>query len=138
MKKYGLLNNECINNYNGNYLLKLKDDIDFLGKSKINGYKDIKMNFSIKEDPFLLNISEIVPISKEYYSNIKQCQYIIMQEMIFDKIIKDSITIEKNEKKNIKEINNYFYQSIVFLLLFSLSYILRVLMWCILISKANG
>ena len=106
MKKYGLLDNECINNYNGNYLLKLKDDIDFLGKSKINGYKDIKMNFSIKEDPFLLNISEIVPISKEYYSNIKQCQYIIMQEMIFDKIIKDSITIEKNEKKNIKEINN--------------------------------
>ena len=106
MKKYNLLNNECINNYKGNYLLKLKDDIDFLGKSKINGYKNIKLNFSIKEDPFLLNISEIVPISKEYYSNIKQCQYIIMQEMIFDKLIKDSVIVDKNEEKNLKEINN--------------------------------
>jgi len=108
MKKYGLLNDECISNYKGNYLLKLKDDINFLGKSKINGYKNIKMNFSIKEDPFLLNISEVVPISKEYYSNIKQCQYIIMQEMVFDKMIKDrdSINCDKNEKKNFKEINN--------------------------------
>ena len=108
MKKYGLLNDECISNYKGNYLLKLKDDINFLGKSKINGYKNIKMNFSIKEDPFLLNISEVVPISKEYYSNIKQCQYIIMQEMVFDKMTKDrdGINFDKNEKKNFKEINN--------------------------------
>ena len=112
MKKYGLLDDECVNNYKGNYLLKLKDDIDFLGKSKINGYKNI-MKFSEKEDPFLLNISEIVPINKEDYSNIKQCQYIITQEMIFDKIINDKDNnkiIDNKDKKNIKEINNNKYQ----------------------------
>ena len=128
MKKYGLLNDECVAHYKGNYLLKLKNDISFLGKSKINGYKNLNLNFSANEDPFLLNISEIIPINKEYYQRIKQAQYIIMQEIIYeqinidtnknnkdskdlginkdvDKLIKINIS-KTNKKQNLKEISN--------------------------------
>ena len=109
MKKYGLLNDECVSMYKGNYLLKINDDVNFLGKSKINGYKQLNMNFSTKEDPFLLNISEIIPINKEFYSSIKQGQYIIMQEIIYEQINSDKDNIDinnkSNQKTNLKEIN---------------------------------
>ena len=38
MRKYKLLSNEGI------YLLKIKNDLNFLGNSKINGYKQLKLN----------------------------------------------------------------------------------------------
>ena len=124
MKKYGLLNDECVARFKGNYMLKLKQDVNFLGKSKINGYKNLNLNFSSNDDPFLLNISEAIPISKDYYSRIKQGQYIILQEIIYDQINIDKdnkktnlnndidinnliININKsNKKQNLKEINN--------------------------------
>ena len=38
----------------GNYLLKITEDTNFLGKSKINGYKNLNLFFCSKNDPFLL------------------------------------------------------------------------------------
>ena len=101
MKKFGLLNDECVKQYKGNYLLKLKHDVNFLGKSKINGYKNLNINFGTNDDPFLLNASEVIPINKDYFARIKQSQYIIMQEIIYDQITND---IEVKEFNN--DINN--------------------------------
>ena len=118
MKKFGLLNDECVSQYKGNYLLKLKHDVNFLGKSRINGYKNLNINFGTNDDPFLLNVSDIIPINKDYYARIKQSQYIIMQEIIYDQINDDNdmkeinndinniININKiNQKQNLNEIN---------------------------------
>ena len=125
MKKFGLLNEECVSRYKGNYLLKLIHDINFLKKSKINGYKNLNLKFGTNDDPFLLNVSEVIPISKDYYPRIKQGQYIIMQEIIYEQINSDTINndidinndinnilnlnVNKNNKKqNLKEINNNY------------------------------
>ena len=114
-KNYNLINNEWMKYYRGNYLLKITEDINFLGKSKINGYKNLNLFFCSKNDPFLLNISEIIPINKEYHPRIKQCQYIITQEIIYSEINSEInndnnnniININKNNKmQNLKEINN--------------------------------
>ena len=114
-KNYNLINNEWMKYYRGNYLLKITEDINFLGKSKINGYKNLNLFFCSKNDPFLLNISEIIPINKEYHPRIKQCQYIITQEIIYSEINSEInndnnnniININKNNKmQNLKEKNN--------------------------------
>ena len=109
IRKYRLFYNE---NDNKNYLLKIKNDLNFLGNSKINGYKEYNINFSSNSDPFLLSMTEKVPIKMEYYLRIKQCQYIIMQEVIFDTInsgadnnINNYIN-ESNKKKKLEPINN--------------------------------
>ena len=104
MKKFGLLNDECVSQYKGNYLLKLKHDVNFLGKSRINGYKNLNINFGTNDDPFLLNVSDIIPINKDYYARIKQSQYIIMQEIIYDQI---------NDDNDMKEINNDINKTII-------------------------
>ena len=117
MKKFGLLNEECVSRYKGNYLLKLINDINFLKKSRVNGYKNLNLNFGNNDDPFLLNVSEVIPISKDYYPRIKQGQYIIMQEIIYEQINSDTINNDidnilninvnrSNKKQNLKEINN--------------------------------
>ncbi len=53
-KNYNLINNEWMKYYRGNYLLKITEDTNFLGKSKINGYKNLNLFFCSKNDPFLL------------------------------------------------------------------------------------
>ena len=110
-RKYKFFDNDK-NNNNGNYLLKIKNDLNFLGKSKINGYKNLNLFFSSNSDPFLLNVSEQVPIDIEYYLRIKQCQYNIMQEVIFDSINPESglnnsniSDIKENKKKKLEPIN---------------------------------
>ena len=100
MRKYKLLSNE------GVYLLKIKNDLNFLGNSKINGYKQLKLNFNSNSDPFLLNVCEQIPINiKDYRMHIKQCQYLIMQGVIFniinagfDSHMNDSNTINNNNE----------------------------------------
>ena len=100
MRKYKLLNNE------GVYLLKIRNDLNFLGKSKINGYKQLNLNFNSNSDPFLLNVCEQIPINiKDYHRHIKQCQYLIMQGVIlniinsgFDNNINDSNAINNNNE----------------------------------------
>ena len=112
LRKYKLVDNDNSNN-NGNYLLKIKNDLNFLGDSKINGYKNLNLYFNSNSDPFLLNISEQVPINIEYYLRIKQCQYIIMQEVIFDSLntrqefnySNISDIKESNKKKKLEPIN---------------------------------
>ena len=100
MRKYKLLNNEGI------YLLKIKNDLNFLGNSKINGYKQLQLNFNSNSDPFLLNVCEQIPINiKDYHKHIKQCQYLIMQAVIFniinsgfDNNVNDSNAINNNNE----------------------------------------
>ena len=88
-----------INENNENYLLKMKNDLSFLGKSKINGYKQLNIFFNVEEDPFLLSVVDEIPLNPEYYNRVQQCQYIIMQEIIFDKMN------NKNNLLNITDIN---------------------------------
>ena len=77
--------------FDKNYLIKMKEEMNFLKE----GY--IKHFFNIKNDitPFLMKASEninnsngdpyihIVPISNELKENIKQCNYFIYQELIY-------------------------------------------------------
>ena len=100
LRKYKLIDND-----NENYLLKIKNDVNFLGNSKINGYKQLNFNFSSSNDPFLLSIADQVPITSEYYNRLKQCQYIIMQEIIFDNISSDVNNSNISDINNINDIN---------------------------------
>ena len=103
IKKYELFGKE---NQTGNYLLKIKNDLNFLGKSKINGYKQLNLNFGVNSDPFLLNAIYKIPFNLEKYcSRIKQCQYAIMQEVIFNAINPDpNYTYKDNDNDNEKDI----------------------------------
>ena len=110
IKKYALFGKE---NKTGNYLLKIKNDINFLGKSKINGYKQLNLNFGVNSDPFLLNVMHNIPFNLEYYClRIKQCQYAIMQEVVFNTINPDSNNSYRdndsynNEEGKIDEVTN--------------------------------
>ena len=100
IRKYKLIDND-----NGNYLLKIRNDVNFLGNSKINGYKQYNFNFSSSNDPFLLSIADQVPINTEYYIRLKQCQYIIMQEVIFDNISSAVNNSNISDINNINDIN---------------------------------
>ena len=115
IRKFKLFDNETENK---NYLLKIKNDLNFLGCSKLNGYKQLNLNFQTNNDPFLLSVLDQIPFNLEdYFYRIKQCQYIIMQEVIFDsmnskmdtknKNCEDIILdyVDENNKKN-KIINN--------------------------------
>ena len=106
--------------FDKNYLIKMKEEMNFLKE----GY--IKHLFNINNDysPFLLKTSEkinnsngeptihIVPITNELKENIKQCNFYIYQELIFfqNNKVKNPyekiISSYKNENKNINY-NNY-------------------------------
>ena len=76
--------------FDKDYLIKMKEEMIFLKKGKINKYFKIGRN----PDPFLINCSEnvvnsnndtsfyFVPMSKELEESIKQCNYFIYQELI--------------------------------------------------------
>ena len=99
IRKFKLFDKE---NDNKNYLLKIKNDLNFLGDSKLNGYKQLNLNFQTSNDPFLLSVLEQIPFNLEdYYERIKQCQYIIMQEVIFDSMNSKIDTKNKNCEVNI-------------------------------------
>ena len=89
-----------------NYLLKIKDDLNFLGYSKVNGHKQLNLNFKTSNDPFLLSALEQVPFNLDDYNRIKQCQYIIMQEVIFE-----SMNSRMDNKNNNGEPNILDYAS---------------------------
>ena len=113
-KKYGLLNENGIK-----YLLKMKNDMNFLTNLKLYNNKNIENIFeSFKGDPFLSSLYNIIPVSREYKQRIKYCEYFIMQENLYDKkntkkniIINDHILNEASEyknyqKKKLEPINN--------------------------------
>ena len=109
-----------------NYLLKIKDDLNFLGYSKVNGYKQLNLNFKTSNDPFLLSVLEQIPFNLDEYNHIKQCQYVIMQEVIFESMnsrmdnknnngevnILDYVT-ESSKKKKLEPIINHNNSSVI-------------------------
>ena len=110
ISSYGKMNNKFNfdnlkkYNYTNDYLIKIRNDLDFLGKSLINNYKGMKLHFNSKEDPFLISINNFIPISPENLKKIRQCQYIIMQDVIFnnsnDNNSKNYNDIKKNNRYN--------------------------------------
>ena len=84
-----------------NYLLKIKDDLNFLGYSKVNGYKQLNLNFKTSNDPFLLSALEQIPFNLDDYNRVKQCQYAIMQEVIFESMYSRMDNKNNNGEPNI-------------------------------------
>ena len=86
--------------FDKDYLVKMKEELNFLKNGKIKYYFNIGNN----SDPFLIKASEninnlkqdeyvtIVPLSKELEESIKQCNYFIYQELIYYQT--------KNNRKN--------------------------------------
>ena len=107
--------------FDKDYLIKMKEEMNFLKRGKIN----LNFNIGRNPDPFLINSSEnlikpnndksfyFVPISKELEESIKQCNYFIYQELIYYQTNSNQInslinTKEENVTKNyqFKEIFN--------------------------------
>ena len=77
--------------FDKDYLIKMKEEMNFFKKGKIKLYFNIGQN----PDPFLTQASEnlnnsnndtsfsIIPISKELSESIRQCNYFIYQELIY-------------------------------------------------------
>ena len=102
-KKYGII-------YEGiNYLIKMKNDMKFLTKLKLYNYKNIENIFdSFKGDPFLNSLFNIIPVSRENKQRIKYCEYIIMQENLYDKNMNKNYNINNNSIfSEISEYKNY-------------------------------
>jgi hypothetical protein len=103
-----------------NYLLKMKEDTDFLYLSNLNRY----FCFSMDSDPFLVALSEnklsdkaVVPLTDEMLQSIRASQFILLQELIYYEVNKASnkfedillpprrdITSAQRRKKDLKPI----------------------------------
>ena len=102
-KKYNLTKNGI------NYLIKMKNDMNFLTQLRLYSNKNIEEIFeSFKGDPFLISLYNIVPASREYKQRIKYCEYFIMQESMYNKSFAKKNLINNNYKLNeITENKNY-------------------------------
>ena len=78
--------------FNNNYLLKMKDDLNFLRNTILKNY--IEMNNS-PIDAFLINCSLrnkdsknkiVIPLTEELSKIIEQCKYTIIQDQLLDNI----------------------------------------------------
>ena len=99
-KRYGLINEGI------NYIIKMKTDMKFLTKLKLYNNKNIEGIFdSFKGDPFLSSLFNIIPVSRENKQRIKYCEFIIMQENLYDKSNIKNNTINNTSK--ISELNEY-------------------------------
>ena len=49
-------------NFDRNYLVRMRYDLDFLCKSSINNYKGFNFNFNVEGDPFLISVNNSIPI----------------------------------------------------------------------------
>ena len=77
--------------FDKDYLIKMKEEMNFLKDGKIKSYFNIGSN----PDPFLTKASEnrnnanndftpnLIPMSKELEESIKQCNYFIYQDLIY-------------------------------------------------------
>ena len=108
--------------FDKDYLIKMKEEMNFLKDGKIKSYFNIGSN----PDPFLTKASEnrnnanndftpnLIPMSKELEESIKQCNYFIYQDLIYYQTNNNRINIfmfnqgAYNTKNNndLKEINN--------------------------------
>ena len=111
--------------FDKNYLIKMKEEMNFLKEGYIRHFFNINNDFS----PFLMKASEknnnsngeqyihIVPISKELKDNINLCNYLIYQELIyyqnnkinnrFDRVLSPCKNNSKILNYNLKAINQY-------------------------------
>ena len=92
-------------NFNKNYLLQMKNDTDFFNKTELKNYYE----FAHESDPFLTNLNiEIenkikIPIENENLNKIKECQFFLLNEMIFNEINKPFY-----KKENLSNSNRSF------------------------------
>ena len=92
-------------NFNKNYLLQMKNDTDFFNNTELKNYYE----FAHESDPFLTNLNiEIenkikIPIENENLDKIKECQFILLNEMIFNEINKPFY-----KKENLSNSNRSF------------------------------
>lgn len=84
--KYELDNISRNFTFDKNYLIKIKNDTDFLFNSNLNKF----FKFSVDSDPFLISLSEsgengkiAVPIDDSMLTYIRQCQFIVLHELIY-------------------------------------------------------
>ena len=94
--------------YNNSYLLKMKDDLNFIVNSILKNYIEMN-NFPI--DAFLTNCSQrnnnkinqdkiIIPITDELSKLIEQCKFIIIQDKILDNIYNNNFYTQYNNREN--------------------------------------
>ena len=92
-------------NFNKNYLLQMKNDTDFFNNTELKNYYE----FAHESDPFLTNLNiEIenkikIPIENENLNKIKECQFFLLNEMIFNEINKPFY-----KKENLSNSNRSF------------------------------
>jgi hypothetical protein len=83
--KYDLDKVNKLYNFDKNYLIKMRYDLDFLNQSVLEQF----FNFAEDADPFLVSPAEKsgdkyhVPIDEDMHSSIKNCQFQILQDMIY-------------------------------------------------------
>ena len=110
MSSYSKINNKfdlenSKYNFTQDYLIKIRDDLGFLGKSAINNYRGMKLKFNSQGDPFLISINNFIPISPDNLKKLRQCQYIIMQDAIFNNS-NNNISKSYNDNKKNNRYNN--------------------------------
>ena len=107
--------------FDKDYLIKMKEEMNFLKDGKIKSYFNIGSN----PDPFLTKASEnrnnanndftpnLIPMSKELEESIKQCNYFIYQDLIYYQTNNNRINIfmfnqgayNTKNSNDLKEIN---------------------------------
>lgn len=75
-------------NLNFNYLIKMKNDTDFLYNSNMKKY----FNISYGSDPFFVSLNTslpgyiTVPIDDSMLTSIRNCQFIILQDLVYSEL----------------------------------------------------
>ena len=82
--------------FESNYLIKMKSDLDFLSQTSLNLF----FNFAESGDPFLVTISNIIPVSEDISKAIRQSHYTIAQDIIFFQLNENNQPINTNNTSN--------------------------------------
>ena len=82
--------------FESNYLIKMKSDLDFLSQTSLNLF----FNFAESGDPFLVTISNIIPVSEDISKAIRQSHYTIAQDIIFLQLNENNQPINTNNTSN--------------------------------------
>jgi hypothetical protein len=106
--KYNLDNINKFYKFDKNYLIKMKFDTDFLVNSRISNYYEFEaceadpfFCYFFFKNPHIENFNKM-EISKDLLPIVKNCQYLILQDLIYFNI--NSIymkNLKKQEKENI-------------------------------------
>ena len=86
--------------FDENYLIKMKNDLDFLGNIPIYHFKEKRFKCCSNGDPFLININNAFPIKYKNFKLMRQSQYLIMQDIIYQQVSLNSEDKNKNMDYN--------------------------------------